>query len=83
MSAGTSVASGIPDFRSSGGIFDTLRPELIAASVEERRLMYADPTTVVSWSLFSQNQLPYLEVRRPFHFFHAICATTKVYSNMF
>ena len=31
--AGTSVASGIPDFRSSGGIFDTLRPELIAASL--------------------------------------------------
>ena len=33
--AGTSVASGIPDFRSSGGMFDTLRPELITASQQQ------------------------------------------------
>lgn len=28
--------------------------------------MQADPTAVVSWDLFRQNQLPYLELRRPF-----------------
>eukprot|EP00191_Tetraselmis_sp_GSL018_P023177 CAMPEP_0177625008 /NCGR_PEP_ID=MMETSP0419_2-20121207/29838_1 /TAXON_ID=582737 /ORGANISM="Tetraselmis sp., Strain GSL018" /LENGTH=53 /DNA_ID=CAMNT_0019125861 /DNA_START=1021 /DNA_END=1178 /DNA_ORIENTATION=- len=27
--------------------------------------MAKEPTTVVSWDLFSKNQLPYLEVRRP------------------
>jgi hypothetical protein len=29
--AGVSVASGIPDFRSPGGMYDTLRPELLTA----------------------------------------------------
>lgn len=28
--------------------------------------MSAEPTAVVSWELFQQNQLPYLELRRPF-----------------
>ena len=28
--------------------------------------MRDDPTAVVSWSLFQQNPLPYLELRRPF-----------------
>ena len=64
--AGVSVASGIPDFRSSGGLYDTLRPELITCSEQERRLMAMDPTYVVSWDIFSQNAFPYLEVRRPF-----------------
>jgi NAD-dependent SIR2 family protein deacetylase len=64
--AGISVASGIPDFRSPGGLYATLRPELLTASAAERALMRAQPTAVVSWSLFEKNQLPYLEVRRPF-----------------
>eukprot|EP00977_Amphora_coffeiformis_P013278 scaffold3421_cov181-Amphora_coffeaeformis.AAC.18 len=64
--AGVSVASGIPDFRSPGGMYDTLRPELITCSDKERRLMSLDPTYVVSWDIFSQNAFPYLEVRRPF-----------------
>ena len=29
-------------------------------------MMRIDPTAVVSWDLFKQNPLPYLEVRRPF-----------------
>jgi len=64
--AGVSVASGIPDFRSPGGMYDTLRPSLITASPYERRLMESDPTYVVSWDIFKTNAFPYLEVRRPF-----------------
>jgi NAD-dependent deacetylase sirtuin 2 len=64
--AGVSVASGIPDFRSPGGMYATLRPELLTASKQERNLMQSDPTYVVSWDIFKKNQFPYLEVRRPF-----------------
>ena len=64
--AGVSVAAGIPDFRSAGGMYDTLRPELLTASAAERAAMCRDPTMVVSWELFKDNQFPYLEVRRPF-----------------
>eukprot|EP00960_Hanusia_phi_P059728 764271-Hanusia_phi.AAC.5 len=66
IGAGLSVSSGIPDFRSPGGMYDTLKPELLTASEAERRAMRADPTAVVSWEIFSRNQLPYLELRRPF-----------------
>lgn len=58
--------SGIPDFRSPGGMYDTLRPELITANKYERQLMKDDPTYVVSWEIFKRNPFPYLEVRRPF-----------------
>ena len=64
--AGVSVASGIPDFRSSGGLYDTLRPDLLTATQEQRHILSQDPTHVVSWELFQDNPLPYMEVRRPF-----------------
>jgi NAD+-dependent protein deacetylase sirtuin 2 len=64
--AGVSVASGIPDFRSPGGLYDTLRPELLTAPSWQQQLMTRDPTNVVNWEIFRDNSFPYLEVRRPF-----------------
>ena len=55
-----------PDFRSPGGMYETLRPELITATEKQRRLMEINPTSVVSTEMFFQTAFPYLEVRRPF-----------------
>lgn len=64
--AGMSCSSGIPDFRSPGGMYDTLRPELLTATAPQRSALRMDPTAVVDIRLFAVNQFPYLEVRRPF-----------------
>ena len=64
--AGVSVAADIPDFRSPGGMYDTLRPELLTATPRQQSLMRMDPTYVVAWDIFQDNAFPYLEVRRPF-----------------
>ena len=56
----------VPDFRSAGGLYDTLQPDLITATQSQRQLMKADPTYVVERGMFFENSFPYLEVRRPF-----------------
>jgi NAD-dependent SIR2 family protein deacetylase len=64
--AGMSVASGIPDFRSAGGLYDTLRPNLLTATEVEREAIRIDPTTALEMGMFLQNPLPCLELNRPF-----------------
>ena len=64
--AGTSVASGIPDFRSAGGFYETLRPELITASEEDRVKMRVDPQWALNRDLFLKDPIPYHEIDRPF-----------------
>lgn len=64
--AGMSVASGIPDFRSAGGLYDTLRPNLLTATEVEREAIRVDPTTALEMGMFLQNPLPCLELNRPF-----------------
>jgi NAD-dependent deacetylase sirtuin 2 len=56
-----SVPSGIPDFRSKGGLYDTLKPELLTATENQKMLLQSNPTAVVDIQLFQYNQFPYLE----------------------
>lgn len=58
--SGVSVAAGIPDFRSQGGMYETLRPETITATQRQRQAMASDPTYVVERGMFLANQFPYL-----------------------
>eukprot|EP00282_Hemiselmis_andersenii_P035968 CAMPEP_0169433134 /NCGR_PEP_ID=MMETSP1042-20121227/3848_1 /TAXON_ID=464988 /ORGANISM="Hemiselmis andersenii, Strain CCMP1180" /LENGTH=275 /DNA_ID=CAMNT_0009543651 /DNA_START=152 /DNA_END=975 /DNA_ORIENTATION=- len=64
--AGVSVAAGIPDFRSPGGMYATLPADKITCSEEERAMFKREPMYVVDKGIFTHNAFPYLEVRRPF-----------------
>ena len=64
--AGMSTASGIPDFRSPGGLYGTLDSSKITCSRTQKESLSRDPTAAVCIELFKQNPLPYFEVLRPF-----------------
>jgi hypothetical protein len=57
LGAGISVACGIPDFRSKGGMYDTLKPELLSCTPEQEQAMREDPTMVVQKKMFDVNQV--------------------------
>ena len=61
--AGISVNAGLPDYRSAGGMLQTLNPDLLTATEEQRETLRANPDWIDSYELFKQNQLPYLEAR--------------------
>jgi NAD-dependent SIR2 family protein deacetylase len=87
LGAGASCAAGIPDFRSPTGLYATLKANTLTATPEQMAMLARDPSNVVSWGLFSRNQFPYHEVRKPFilglhegkwrptlsHFFMRVC----------
>lgn len=61
-----SVASGIPDFRSSNGLYATLDAETLSATPEQIERIKSDPSFSLDQHLFMENPLPCLEVNREF-----------------
>mmetsp|Transcript_2331 Transcript_2331/g.5003 ORF Transcript_2331/g.5003 Transcript_2331/m.5003 type:complete len:500 (+) Transcript_2331:190-1689(+) len=64
--AGMSVASGIPDFRSSNGLYATLEANRLTATPEQIEEIRSDPSHSLDQHLFMENPLPCLEVNREF-----------------
>jgi len=65
--AGVSTAAGIPDFRSTGGFYDKLRPENLTLTPEQRERMAGGGDAMaqaVHADLWCQTQLPLLESHR-------------------
>ena len=58
--AGVSVVSGIPDFQSPGGMYDTLRPDLLTVTSYQKQMMEQNPTHVVNRDVFQTSACPYL-----------------------
>jgi NAD-dependent SIR2 family protein deacetylase len=61
-----SVASGIPDFRSSDGLYATLDASTLTATMEQQERIRDDPSYSLDQHLFLENPLPCLEVNREF-----------------
>mmetsp|Transcript_21292 Transcript_21292/g.50363 ORF Transcript_21292/g.50363 Transcript_21292/m.50363 type:complete len:336 (+) Transcript_21292:3681-4688(+) len=61
-----SVASGIPDFRSSNGLYATLEAHKLTATPEQVERIESDPSYSLDQHLFMENPLPCLEVNREF-----------------
>ncbi|KAG7347435.1 silent information regulator protein Sir2 [Nitzschia inconspicua] len=64
--AGMSVASGIPDFRSSNGLYATLDATKLTATEEQIEAIEENPSFSLDQHLFMENPLPCLEVNREF-----------------
>ena len=56
----------VPDFRSAGGLYETLEPDLLTATESQRNQIREDPSLVFDKHLFLENPLPCLECKRPF-----------------
>jgi len=61
-----SVASGIPDFRSANGLYQTLDATKLTATPEQIEQIEIDPSYCLDHHLFMENPLPCLEVNREF-----------------
>mmetsp|Transcript_28292 Transcript_28292/g.46932 ORF Transcript_28292/g.46932 Transcript_28292/m.46932 type:complete len:318 (+) Transcript_28292:58-1011(+) len=61
-----SVASGIPDFRSSNGLYATLDATTLTGTEEQIEAILRDPSYSLDQHLFMENPLPCLEVNREF-----------------
>eukprot|EP00755_Sulcionema_specki_P013764 Sspe_Gene.54876::Locus_30236_Transcript_2_3_Confidence_0.500_Length_1742::g.54876::m.54876 len=65
LGAGISVSSGIKDYRSSDGMYNTLRPELYTMTPEQREFVREEASRLVGKQLFEESDgLPYLESSR-------------------
>lgn len=65
LGAGVSVSSGIPDYRSSDGFYNTFDPSLLSIrSKKEIEQIRNNPTHLLSSEFFEKNQLPLLEAKR-------------------
>jgi NAD-dependent SIR2 family protein deacetylase len=65
--AGMSVAGGIPDFRSSDGLYATMNADtLTCTNPAQREAIRQDPSTALDQHLFLENPLPCLESQREF-----------------
>jgi len=62
--AGISVSCGLPDYRSKGGLYDTLNPDLFTATQQQKDLMAQRPEFIVDIGLFKENPLPFWEYKR-------------------
>jgi NAD-dependent SIR2 family protein deacetylase len=98
LGAGISVASGIPDFRSSDGFYNNLDPSLLSIrSKKDIDMIKNNPTYLLSSEFFEKNPLPLLETKRSFilqllekkykptltHWFLRLCHEKKILHHIY
>jgi NAD-dependent SIR2 family protein deacetylase len=67
LGAGISVASGIPDFRSSTGFYNTIdHSRLSLRKKKDLEMVKKNPSYLLTSKMFESNQLPLLEAKRSF-----------------
>jgi NAD-dependent SIR2 family protein deacetylase len=67
LGAGVSVASGIPDFRSSDGFYNSIDPSQFSIpKKKDLEMIKKNPAYLLTAQMFESNQLPLLEAKRSF-----------------